>query len=145
MFGIKQWVFNERRKTMNSNLATHFSTGSRPPVLEPRLSTHLPRLRRGPMNGIGPMSAAADHRIIPLTQVTLAGDNDHGDFIALLTSVLERFVNCPPEQLERHLQSAFHQVCQSLGIETAGLWRLSSSVGESFSLAQLYPVAEVQR
>jgi formate hydrogenlyase transcriptional activator len=145
MSGIKRWVFNDRRKTMNSNLATHFSTSSGPQVLKPRFSTHLPRLRRGRPNGIGPTSAAADYRIIPLTQGTLAGDNGHGDFIALLTSVLERFVNCPPQQLEPYLQSAFHQICQSLGIETAGLWRLSSSVGESFSLAQLYPVPEIQR
>jgi transcriptional regulator with GAF, ATPase, and Fis domain len=58
------------------------------------------------------------------------------DFNALLRNALARFAGCEASQFERELQQIFHQFCQFLEIERAGLWCRSQN---GFTLKEQFP------
>jgi PAS domain S-box-containing protein len=131
---------------MNSNLATSLTAGPLPRVVEPPATSESPRIERTPRNGSKKLRrSAADHLIFPLNQAALTGDKGHCDFDALLTGALERFANCPAAQAEQELEAAFHQICERLDIQGAGLWRLLKRGAHSFSLTQVYAAAGAQK
>jgi len=116
---------------MNSN--STISRGARPVV----------QVRHEPPNGELTW-ARFEHRhengVMPTAGVNTLklGHAGECDFNALLTGILARFTNCPAQQVERELGTAFNELCEFLECEGAGLWRPSGQDPDSFTLMQVY-------
>ena len=60
------------------------------------------------------------------------------EFETLLSELSSRFVNVPPDELDREIEDALRRVCDGLGIDLAVLWQWSSAAPASFC-RPLYP------
>ncbi|OPY75463.1 MAG: Sensor protein FixL [Syntrophorhabdus sp. PtaU1.Bin050] len=59
-------------------------------------------------------------------------------FERLLSEFSGRFVNIPPEQVDREINEAFRMICEHCGFEVATLWQRSDSEPNMVTLTHLY-------
>ncbi|OPY81996.1 MAG: Sensor protein FixL [Syntrophorhabdus sp. PtaU1.Bin153] len=59
-------------------------------------------------------------------------------FERLLSELSARFVNIPPEQVDREIDEALRMICEHCGFEVATLWQRSDSEPDMVTLTHLY-------
>ena len=71
-------------------------------------------------------------------QLSTAGRGGDLAFETLLADLSTRFVNLPPEDVDREIEGALRRVCELLGIELAVLWQWSTAVPSAIHPTHTY-------
>ena len=71
---------------------------------------------------------------------------DHGesrlDFETLISDLSSRFINLPPDEVDREIEDTQRRVCEVLGIDLSALWEGSAAAGGPLTLTHFYSSQE---
>lgn len=88
--------------------------------------------------GRGPLpSDACLATILSIRPPELEGPSQ-GGFDPILSNMLGRLADCSLDQIPLEVEKAFARACEFLEVERGGIWSVSGSVAESFTLSYLY-------
>ena len=71
---------------------------------------------------------------------------EHGEsrleFETLISDLSSRFINLPPDEVDREIEDTQRRVCEVLGIDLSALWEGSAAAGGPLTLTHFYSSQE---
>lgn len=67
------------------------------------------------------------------------------EFETLISDLSSRFINLPPDEVDREIEDAMRRVCESLGVDLAVLWQWLGAASAGIKPTHIYATEGLQR